>query len=79
MTITEAANAALSQISDDQLAAIFQKFLENGTTMKDINGLTRENLESVYAIAYNDYNSGKYDQAHKLFQMLCFFDHMEKK
>lgn len=78
-TITDAASAALSQISDDQLAAIFQKFLENGTTMKDIQGLTRENLESVYAIAYNDYNTGKYERAHHMFQMLCFFDHTEKK
>ena len=55
------------------------QLIESGCTLRDIQGLTNENMEGLYALAYSEYNQGKYDKAQELFQLLCQLDHLEKK
>lgn len=36
-------------------------------------------MESIYAVAYHLYMNKKYDDAMKIFQFLCFYDHYNSK
>lgn len=54
-------------------------FFGQGGTFKDVKGISDDAMESIYSIAYNLYQAGKYDEAQKMFQFLCFYDHLNKK
>ncbi len=69
----------LPNVSAEELADMITNFLNNGKTLKDMKGLTDENMEAIYGVAYQFYNSGNFEQAVKVFQFLCYFDHLEKK
>ena len=67
--------------SEKQLAEshnIAEKIME-GATLASLRGIPDKNLEALYALAYNDYNAGQYQQAEKLFRFLCLYNHMEKR
>ncbi|EXJ15656.1 SycD/LcrH family type III secretion system chaperone [Imhoffiella purpurea] len=72
-------DSLLPGVSDEDLARITTDFINNGKTMRELKGIAREELEAVYGIAYNSYAGGDYQKARKLFQFLCFFDHLERK
>ncbi len=65
--------------NQEDLPEMVTDFLYNAKTLKDVRGMTTDNLEAVYNLAYTAYNSGRYDQAQKMFRFLCFLDHLEKK
>lgn len=69
----------IPNVTADELAETITNFLNNGKTLRELKGLTRENMEAVYTVAYNAYNGGNLEQADKVFQFLCYFDHFEKK
>lgn len=69
----------IPDISDEDLAQIVVDFAQNGKTIRELKGMTREEMEAVYNVAYNVYSGGDYEKAQKIFQFLCFFDHLEKK
>jgi type III secretion system low calcium response chaperone LcrH/SycD len=50
-----------------------------GGTMKDIRGLSAEEVETVYSIGFNLYNQGKYEQAEPMFQFACFYSHLQPR
>ena len=50
-----------------------------GEPLKIAKGISNEELESVYSLAYSYYTTGKYDEALKLFKFLVMFDHMNQK
>lgn len=50
-------------------------FLSRGGTFKDLKGMSEDSMEAIYSVAYNLYEGGRYDEAFKVFQFLCFFDH----
>ena len=77
--LQEAINKVLDEISDEEIAEIMEKFLLNNHTLSTIYGFTSEQLEAIYALAHGEYESGKYERAHSLFQLLCHFDHMERR
>lgn len=77
---TEATAATESTSSDAaDLPGIVNDFLYNGSTLADIKGLSNDELEAVYTVGYNLYTGGKFDEAVKVFQFLCFFSHLTKK
>lgn len=83
-TSTESANLdeifdTLAGFSVDELVKMSHDFSQNGHTIGDIKGFKREELEAIYNVAYNAYNSGRYDHATKAFQFLCYFDHLMQK
>ena len=55
------------------------EFFGHGGTFKELKNLSDNTMESVYSVAYNLYQSGKYDEATKVFQFLCFYDHYNHK
>jgi len=47
--------------------------------LMDCQGLTEEAMEGVYALAYNTFRAGKYENAQKLFVFLTVYDHFNAK
>ena len=70
---------AIGQFSVDEMVQMTTDFAENGLTMAELKNISREELEAVYNISYNAYNSGRYERSEKTFQFLCYFDHLVKK
>lgn len=50
------------------------KQIQEGATVKEALGLTDENLEQVYAVAYTRYQQGAYQDAAALFRYLVSLD-----
>jgi len=65
--------------STQQLQDAVHQFINGNHRLKDLQGLTEDNMEAMYATAYTLYKSGRYTDAQKVFQALCIFDHMERK
>ena len=78
-TVNPSAEPALTGISADDFAEIMYNMLQNGKTLRQLKGLSNEQMEAVYGAAYTAYNNGNYEQAQKIFQFLCQFEHLEKK
>lgn len=47
--------------------------------IRDIIGFDDKQMEALYAMAFNFYRSGRYDEALKIFRGLCLFDQLEPK
>jgi type III secretion system low calcium response chaperone LcrH/SycD len=65
-----------------ELTPMQQKALEvlsAGGTLKDVRGLSKEDIETIYAIGYNLYNQAQYDKAEPMFQFACFYQHTEAR
>lgn len=54
-------------------------FLSRGGVFKELKEMSDDSMEAVYSVAYNLYEGGKYEEAIKIFQFLCFYDHYCKK
>lgn len=55
------------------------EFVGEGGTLKTLAGMSGEDMEAIYAVAFNYYNAKKYDKAHEMFQFLCLNDHAEPR
>ena len=71
---TELSDAAVKAID-----AAAHKMLEQGATLGDIRGITPQQLKAVYNMGLGFYNTGRYDDADKVFRFLVLFDHLEAK
>jgi transloator len=61
----------ISGLTPEQKAAL--DVLAAGAGLKDLRGLSEEDLEAVYAIGFNLYSHGKYAEAEPLFQFACLY------
>ena len=68
----------MATMTQAQIEEAAKKFM-NGSTIKELKGITNDELEAVYSLAFNYYRSGKFDEAEKLFNFLVFFDHLNQK
>lgn len=66
------------EITKEKIAEAAKQFM-NGATVKELKGITNEEMEAVYSLAYNYYRTGKFDEAEKLFNFLALFDHLNQK
>lgn len=58
----------------------FYRKLDGGlTTVSELGGVTRDELEAVYSLAYDYYRTGRIDDAETLFKFLTTFDHLNEK
>ncbi|PJE79760.1 Chaperone protein IpgC [invertebrate metagenome] len=64
---------------DEELEEQLVDFFGKGGTFKDLKQMSDEAMEAIYSVAYNLYQSGKYAEAQKIFQFLCFYDHFNRK
>jgi len=68
-----------AMMSAEDFAQLAVDFIINGKTLGELKGLSSEDMEVVYNVAYSTYAGENYEQAHKIFKFLCYFDHLEKK
>ena len=69
----------MQKIDPKKIAEGVKTLIEKGSTLKQMKGITNDELEAVYSLAFSYYRTGKYDEAVKLFQFLVLFDHLNAK
>ncbi|EHH1240834.1 SycD/LcrH family type III secretion system chaperone VcrH [Vibrio parahaemolyticus] len=73
MTKTNATDP--SQMQAEELLS----FLEEGGTLKMLHDVSEDTIEHIYAVGYNFFQSGKIEQAAKVFQLLSMLDHYQAR
>ncbi|MGY3852637.1 SycD/LcrH family type III secretion system chaperone [Aeromonas aquatilis] len=63
----------------DMTEKALEAFIEEGGTLAMLNQVSSDTLEQLYTFGFNQYDAGKYDEAHKIFQTLCVLDHYEAR
>ncbi|WP_097139913.1 MULTISPECIES: type III secretion system translocator chaperone SicA [unclassified Pseudomonas] len=58
----------------DQIAEQVTQAVLEGATLKDLRGISNEQMESLYAFAHEFYEQGRLDDAEKFFHFLCIYD-----
>ena len=69
----------LNSTDEDQVEEKLLEFFGKGGTFKDLKDMSDDAMEAIYSVAYNLYQGGKYEEAQKVFQFLCFYDHFNRK
>mgnify|MGYP004447230547 CR=1 FL=1 len=53
--------------------------LANGCTFAEVSGMKKEEVEGLYSLAYNFYNSGNFKDADTMFRALCTYDYKDSR
>ena len=69
----------MKKIDTKKLADSIESLVKDGSTLKQLKGVSNDELEAVYSLAFSYYRTGKFDEALKLFQFLVLFDHLNAK
>ncbi len=69
----------MQKIDTAKIADSVKQLIEKGATIKQLKGVSNQELEAVYSLAFGYYQTGRYDEAYKLFQFLVLFDHLNAK
>ena len=69
----------MQKIDTAKVAKGVEALIKDNATLKQLKGVSNEELEAVYALAFGYYRTGKYDDALKLFKFLVLFDHLNAK
>ena len=69
----------MQKIDTKKIAETVKALAQDAATLKQLKGVTNAELEAVYSLAFGYYKTGKYEEAHKLFQFLVLFDHLNAK
>ncbi|UYM14718.1 SycD/LcrH family type III secretion system chaperone [Endozoicomonas euniceicola] len=72
-------NQNIDQVSGEEMEDMLMEFFGKGGTFKDLKNMSEDAMEAIYSVAYNLYQGGKYEEAQKVFQFLCFYDHFNRK
>ena len=67
------------KIDAAQIAERVKAIIKDNATLKQLKGVTNAELEAVYSLAFGYYQTGKFNEALKLFQFLVLFDHLNAK
>ncbi|MDE1461009.1 SycD/LcrH family type III secretion system chaperone [Spartinivicinus poritis] len=73
-----ATNNSTSEQDKPNFEELFSFFGEGGA-LRDLTSFDDETIETAYAVAYQYYESGKYQEASKMFHLLCSLDHYQAK
>ncbi|KEQ17610.1 SycD/LcrH family type III secretion system chaperone [Endozoicomonas numazuensis] len=63
------------QAPDSQELATMTEYLLTGGTLAEANQMNEKALEAIYAHGYSQYQNGHFEEAARIFQYLCFYDH----
>lgn len=69
----------LKSVTREEFADRIVGMIKGEMTPKDVQGIDDATMERLYAIAYNTFQAGKYDQARELFQYLTVTDYTKPK
>jgi len=59
---------------DEQLALDVVDAVLGGAALKDVQGISDEHMNGLYAFAFQFYEQGRLDDAEKFFHFLCIYD-----
>jgi type III secretion system low calcium response chaperone LcrH/SycD len=68
----------LSQLTPEKIEEAAKSFAEMGT-IRELKGITDAEMEAIYSMGYSLYNTGRYDDAEKVFRFLVLFDHLNPR
>ncbi len=69
----------MKKIDAAKITERVKALIEEQATLKQLKGVTNDELEAVYSLAFSYYRTGKFEEALKLFQFLVLFDHLNAK
>lgn len=61
-------------VTEEEVVGMLMQYAAEGVSLKDIQGISEEAMEGMYAHAYHFYRQGKLDEAERYFSMLCMYD-----
>lgn len=70
---------ANEQIELSELIKVLERIGNGEMTVAQARGITPQELEAVYALAYDYYRTGRIDEAETIFRFLTMFDHLNEK
>ncbi|MFJ3482232.1 type III secretion system translocator chaperone SicA [Pseudomonas sp. NPDC090202] len=59
---------------EDRVAERVAAAVLEGATLKDLRGISTEQMDGLYAYAHEFYQQGRLDDAEKFFHFLCIYD-----
>ncbi|MBR6371957.1 MAG: SycD/LcrH family type III secretion system chaperone [Victivallales bacterium] len=65
----------LAKLTNEQIEKAAKSFMDMGT-VRELKGITDAEMEAVYSMGFSFYNTGRYDDAEKVFRFLVLFDHL---
>ena len=68
-----------AEVLDKDIKDLAKKLFEDGATLGELKGITPRELNAIYQMGLGFYNTGRYDDAEKVFTFLVMFDHLEPK
>ncbi len=71
---TDATRRQLAEVLTEGVAV-----LQGKRTLREARGISSESFEGLYALAHGMYGQGKYEEAAKVFELLCFYDHEQSR
>ena len=72
-------NTTIDADLDKDIKDMAKKLFQDGATLAELKGITRRELNAVYQMGLGFYNTGRFDDAEKVFTFLAMFDHLEPK
>lgn len=58
---------------------VFVGLFTGTTAMRDIQGLSDDEIESMYALGFSQFQAGRFEEAEKIFAFVCTMEHRERK
>lgn len=68
----------MAEITKEQIEAAAKKLME-GYTLGAVKGISESELEAVYSVGFNFYQTGRIEDAQKIFTFLVVFNHLSPK
>lgn len=65
-------------VSDEQIQEVFSA-IADFTTVRELKGISDQEIESIYAMGVDFYRAGNYADAEKIFRFLTVFEHTSSK
>jgi type III secretion system low calcium response chaperone LcrH/SycD len=65
--------------SAKKMEETFNPLLTKGVPLYITQGLTKQDLNALYIIAYNLYSEKKYQKAVSIFETMSFYNHLDKR
>ena len=69
----------METITQERISEAARRLAQDNATLKELKGVTNDELEAVYSLGFGYYRTGKFAEAAKLFQFLVLFDHLNAK
>ena len=79
--MTENKTQGRTSIKDSakKMSETFTPLLTKGVPLYITRGLTKEDLDALYIIAYNLYSEKKYQEAVQIFETIAFYNHFDRR